>query len=406
MKRVDDVLIWLSIVGLAGLLGWGLLNGPFSPLWVALPLLLVSASALLSHREQVNWRIRQGEQMKNLENVMSEYHVLSNEAMAHAELQFADLEREIEGAQEIIRDSVRTLSGSLTGLESNSSDQRQVLKSLIDELLDMTGSESDSAQEQVGLQRFFEETRGLIGEFVRKMGDLQGASAEIASGFEQIEGQVGQISSKLNDIAGITKQTDLLALNAAIEAARAGESGRGFAVVADEVRDLAARTSAFNVEIRQALMDIVGSLNRVGGRVAEAAQTDMSVAEKSQQTLLDLGEEMLALTEKARQHSQHISEVTERMHGLTQEGVLAIQFEDLVTQRMTRITQRMLHVGHYLHAFLGLHQDQGEADGLQRFKKRSERLVALLVESHQKNDSIKLLGRAEKKDSGSDIELF
>ena len=406
MKRIDDLLTWLTMITLAGIWAWWQFVGALSPMLLLLPLALIAGATMLSHRERAQWKARQGMHMKNLENIMSEYHVLSNEAMAHAELQFADLEREIEGAQQIIRESVSTLSGSLTGLESNSSDQRQVLKSLIDELLDMTGSESETSREQVGLQRFFEETRTLIAEFVRKMGDLREASVEIASGFEQIQGQVTTISSKLNDIAGITKQTDLLALNAAIEAARAGEAGRGFAVVADEVRDLAARTSAFNVEIRQALGDIVNSLSTVGGRVEEAAKTDMSVAENSQATLISLGQEMLALTDKARQHSRHITEVTERMHGLTQEGVLAIQFEDLVTQRMTRITQRMLHVGQYLHAFLGLHQDQGEADGLQRFKKRSEKLVALLVDSHQKSDSIKLLGNAAKNSDASDIELF
>lgn len=406
MTRIDDLLTWMGIITLAGLWGWWQFFGAPSVPLLLLPLGLIAGASLLSLRERQQWKTRHRAQMESLENVMSEYHVLSNEAMAHAELQFADLEREIEGAQQIIRASVNTLSGSLTGLESNSSDQRQVLKSLIDELLDMTGSESNRTQGQVGLQRFFEETRTLISEFVKKMGDLREASVEIASGFEQIEGQVGMISSKLNDIAGITKQTDLLALNAAIEAARAGEAGRGFAVVADEVRDLAARTSAFNVEIRQALGDIVNSLGSVGGRVEEAARTDMSVAEKSQATLLDLGQEMLALTETARQHSRHISEVTERMHGLTQEGVLAMQFEDLVTQRMERITQRMLHVGRYLHAFLGLHQDQSEANGMLRFKTRSEKLVALLVDSHQKSDSIKLLGSADKKDNGSDIELF
>ena len=406
MKRIDDLLTWLTMLTLAGIWGWWQFVGALPAALLLLPLALIAGATMLSHRERARWKSRQGVNMKNLENIMSEYHVLSNEAMAHAELQFADLEREIEGAQQIIRDSVSTLSGSLTGLESNSSDQRQVLKSLIDELLDMTGSESETNREQVGLQRFFEETRTLIAEFVRKMGDLREASVEIASGFEQIQGQVTTISSKLNDIAGITKQTDLLALNAAIEAARAGDAGRGFAVVADEVRDLAARTSAFNVESRQALGDIVNSLATVGGRVEEAAKTDMSVAENSQATLISLGQEMLALTDKARQHSRHITEVTERMHGLTQEGVLAIQFEDLVTQRMTRITQRMLHVGQYLHAFLGLHQDQGEADGLQRFKKRSEKLVALLVDSHQKRDSIKLLGNAAKNSEAADIELF
>ena len=90
-----------------------------------------------------------------------------------------------------------------------------------------------------------------------------------------------------------------------------------------------------------------------------------------------VGQEMLRLTDKAREHSRHITKVTEQMHRLTQEGVLAMQFEDIVTQMMNRISQKTLNVGQYLHAFIGLHQDQGETDGLQRFKLRSQRLLSL-----------------------------
>jgi methyl-accepting chemotaxis protein len=406
MKRADDLLCWLAIASGVGVwLLWQLVDG-LPTLLLLLPTVLVAAAKLLSYRERGRWKQRQSERTKELEDVMSEYHVLSGEAMSHAELQFGSLEREIEEAQLIIRESVNRISGSLTGLESHSSDQRQVLKTLIDELLVMTGSDQSQTQEQVGLQRFFEETRTLIAEFVAKMGDLRGASIDIASSFEKMQGQVNRINSMLNDIAGITKQTDLLALNAAIEAARAGEAGRGFAVVADEVRNLAARTGAFNVEIRQALGDILVSLNSVGGRVAEAAETDMSVAEKSQATLLNLGQEMLALTDKARDHSRNITEVSERMHGLTQEGVLAMQFEDLVTQRMSRIAQRMINVGQYLHAFLNLHQDQGENDGMERFRKRTERLVALIVESHQRNDQISQQGPKASPGGACEVELF
>jgi methyl-accepting chemotaxis protein len=83
--------------------------------------------------------------------------------------------------------SVNKLSGSLTGLESQSSDQRQVLRSLIDEMLQMTGSDNVEVQKQAGLQRFFDETNALIGEFVSKMDQLQTTSLALPSAFEQMQ---------------------------------------------------------------------------------------------------------------------------------------------------------------------------------------------------------------------------
>jgi len=333
--------------------------------------------------------------------------VLSDEAMAHAQFQFSSLEKDMTDAQEVIRTSVSRISGSLTGLESQSSDQRQVLRSLIDQMLQMTESDHSQEQGQVSLQRFFDETNALIAEFVRKMSQLQTTSQGIASSFEQMQDQVTRINGSLNDIAAITKQTDLLALNAAIEAARAGEAGRGFAVVADEVRNLAARTGEFNVDIRNGLSDILSSLQTVGLRIADATSIDMSIAEKSQATLHELGSELLELTSQAREHSRHITAVTEQMHNLTQEGVMAMQFEDIVTQMMDRINQRANNVGEYMHAFLALHQDN-EADGLQRFRHRSQKLVQLLVNSHVKSDALQSSNAAShaKDSSNGEIELF
>ena len=338
---------------------------------------------------------------------MSEYHVLSNEAMAHAELQFSSLEKDMQDAQEVIRASVNKISGSLTGLESQSSDQRQILRSLIDQMLHMTGDNDSQAREQVSLQRFFDETNSLIAEFVRKMSQLQATSQGIAASFDEMQNRVALINRSLNDIAGITKQTDLLALNAAIEAARAGEAGRGFAVVADEVRNLAARTGEFNVDIRKSLTDIMKSLQEVGGRVADATNIDMSLAEKSRATLQELGGELLELTGKAREHSDSITAITEQMHGLTQEGVMAMQFEDIVTQMMSRISQRTVHVGEYMHAFLALQHDN-ETNGLQRIRTRTQKLVEQLVNSHVKGDAIKSTnaGQRAKNSSDGDIELF
>jgi methyl-accepting chemotaxis protein len=408
VKRIDDILLWLMVALCLGLWIAAQMTGPLSMHWFLLLAVTLAAASLFSLDQRRRWKARQQGYITELNAVMSEYNTLSTEAMAHAEMQFTSLEQEMLEAQGIIRDSVNKLSGSLTGLESQSSDQRQILRSLIDEMLQMTGSDNVEVQKQAGLQRFFDETNALIGEFVSKMDQLRSTSAGVAISFEQIQSQAGQITNTLNDISGITKQTDLLALNAAIEAARAGESGRGFAVVADEVRKLAARTGEFNVDIRQALGGILQSLQEVGVRVASATNIDMSIAEQSRATLSDLGEELLTLTQTARQHSDHITEVTEKMHSLTQEGVMAMQFEDIVTQMMSRISQRTLNVGEYMHAFLNLHHDQGQTDGLQRFRQRSQRLIELLVNSHVKADALRAhsITKSPGGNDDGDIELF
>ena len=409
MKQVNDILIWLSVAFGIALWIWSYTMGPVSPHFFLALALTLGIGTILSMGERRRSRERQDAYIAELNKVMAEYNTLSTDAIAHAEMQFSSLEQEMTEAQEIIRASVSKLSGSLTGLESQSSNQRAVLRSLIDEMLHMTGSNDTQAAGQAGLQRFFDETKTLIAEFVSKMDQLQMTSKSVAVSFQEMQGQVGQVTATLDDIAAITKQTDLLALNAAIEAARAGESGRGFAVVADEVRKLASRTGGFNIEIRNALAEILRSLQTVGERVAEASNVDMSIAERSQATLRDLAGELMDITDKAREHSSHITAVTEKMHSMTQEGVLAMQFEDIVTQIIGRISQRTINVGEYLHAFLRLHQDQKDSNGLERFRKRSQLLVELMVNSQVKTDALKSSGpsiSSQNSSSNGDIELF
>jgi methyl-accepting chemotaxis protein len=408
MKRIDDLLIWLAASSSLALWLWSLAVGPVSPHFLAVIGALLAGSILFSFSERGRWKKKQGSYIGELKDAMSEYQVLSDQAMAHAELQFTALEEDMRDAQDIIRTSVSRISGSLTGLESQSSDQRQILRSLIDQMLSMTGE--SHGVEQISMQRFFDETNLLIAEFVSKMSQLQATSMGIASSFEEMQERATHITRSLNDITGITKQTDLLALNAAIEAARAGEAGRGFAVVADEVRNLAARTGEFNVDIRRSLTDIMNSLKDVGAKINAATSIDMSLAEKSRATLHELGSELLELTAKAREQSDHITAITEQMHNMTQEGVMAMQFEDIVTQMMSRISMRTTNVGEYLHAFLNLHHDN-ESDGLQRFRIRSQKLLDLLVSSHVKGDALNAIDASNnvghaKNSSNGDIELF
>jgi methyl-accepting chemotaxis protein len=92
------------------------------------------------------------------------------------------------------------------------------------------------------------------------------AAKDAAEGGRAVEEAVvamRQIASKIGIIDEISRQTNLLALNAAIEAARAGEAGKGFAVVASEVRKLAERSQV------------------AAGEITSLSATSVTVAEKA-----------------------------------------------------------------------------------------------------------------------------
>nr|WP_290892354.1 methyl-accepting chemotaxis protein [Azonexus sp.] len=409
MKRLDDLLIWLAIaaVSCAWLLAAFFSTG-LSPHFLLLPVVPLLCAVAFGQRERSRWKARQKAYMQELTQAMGEYQTLSSQAMDFAGEQFSGLGHEMSAAQNVIRESTGKLYGSLTGLESESSGQRQMLKALIDELLAMTGS-SEGGKEgqagQAGLQRFFDETNNLIQEFVGKMREVRESSQCVASSFSSMSTQVHQITSALNDISDITKQTDLLALNAAIEAARAGEAGRGFAVVADEVRKLAAHTGTVNAEVRQILDGILRSLEETSVRVEQASNMDMSIADRSRATLDSLGQEMQGLTATAREQSRNVTEITEKIQQLTQEGVLAMQFEDVVTQMMDRIGRKTENAGEFLQGFLDLYNDQRESDGLRRFRTRSQKLQELLAESHARQNAVGSVNKNQSHAADA-VELF
>ena len=380
--RLDDIAQWVAITLQGLVLGLLLFAGDTT----LILLLQVGALACLglamqqSISARARWRQRREADTRELEQIMGRHDRQYGEAMDMARGQFNSIRGGISQAYEIVANATARLTGSLTGLEQHSISQMDMLKQLVESLVEV--AQGQQQREQIaGIRRFTKDTESIVEQLVGFMVDVRSAGLQTATSFARMDTLMATVVQFLNNVNEITKQTDLLALNAAIEAARAGEAGRGFAVVADEVRNLAKRTNEFSGQIRNMLGQIETVMGQVDTSIQQVSNLDMRVADQSRETLRQMWVEMENLNVAATEQSHHITQVSEQIHKQVLDGIVSLQFDDLVRQLLEQVQKRSEFLEHYLNGLYATQQDKEERLALQRFQKRIDNIAEAMRQS-------------------------
>jgi methyl-accepting chemotaxis protein WspA len=189
------------------------------------------------------------------------------------------------------------------------------------------------------------------------MRNMETASRSISGRLETINEKAENITNVVTTITKVADQTNLLSLNAAIEAEKAGEYGRGFNVVAREIRRLANQTAVATLDIDQMVREMqsavsagvmemdkfIAEVNRsaedVGrisvqlARIIQQVQTlspnfeNVNVAmgqqsenaQKINQSMIHLSEEMQETMDSLRETYAAIEQLNEAARGLQDE---------------------------------------------------------------------------------------
>lgn len=181
-----------------------------------------------------------------------------------------------------------------------------------------------------------------VEETVHGMGQIRNKVESIAQTILSLAEQTQAIGAITTTVAELADQSNLLALNAAIEAARAGEQGKSFAVVAQHVRDLAERSKAATVQVREILNEIQRATNAavmVTEEGTKGVEQGVSLATRAGQVIHQMSQEVESGAQANTQMAAAAQQQTVGMDQIAQ-AMTSIQQATTQTLASTRQAER------------------------------------------------------------------
>ena len=369
--------------------------------WVMLPLISIVAifklaklNLVINHLEEEN-NIRAGNDISHLiEDYISELDLcVTQEVSVFTE--------ELQQMKDVVSNAVDTLSSSFNGLHTLTSEQSEVVSSLMLNL----GEQQESDNKALNFADFAAETDRVLGFFIEHILNVSQQSMEMVNVINDVGTHMENIEKLLADVQGLADQTNLLALNAAIEAARAGNAGRGFAVVADEVRKLSTKSSAFSDEIRMVVNDSKKNIVKAQSMIEIMASKDMNMAINSKANIDEMMTDIGVMNDTIATNISHVSTLTEQVEFNVHSAVRALQFEDMVRQLIEYLqsnTERFQNLLNEVKPFVEMKQESTGYENGERIKQGTQRLSEMRQAWNKKEN--KTVAQASMEEG--EIELF
>lgn len=225
-------------------------------------------------------------------------------------------------------------------------DNNQVLQEKTSSSLDMTTDINEHVQNVVGLISDMVKLTNESGEHaqnsyselesvVTTTNTMSALSIEVENVLKEFQSEFEMVKSEISTIENISGQTNLLALNASIEAARAGEAGKGFAVVADEIRSLSSDTKDSSSQIKNALV----RLGETSDKMTSSVEETLRLIQVTISKITDINKSVSTITDDATLLGNHIDVIDSAIREVETSNSHLVNNMEQVSQVVDTMTQ-------------------------------------------------------------------